>query len=185
MTLLPRLRIGVGARHGAVRAGLEGILSPHYEVVAAGEDADANVYDLDAWEDIPTLPTLVLTDFPSIARRLAALRPPGWGAIRREADGDAVLAALRCVLEGQVVCEADWLAGLAQPISELSADLSPREHQVLQLMAIGLANKEIATKLGLSVHTVKFHAASLLGKLGAASRTEAVTHALRRGLVTL
>ena len=64
-------------------------------------------------------------------------------------------------------------------------DLTPREKEVLQFIALGLANKTIAGRLGISEHTVKFHVASLLSKLGAASRTEAVLLGARRGLVVL
>jgi DNA-binding NarL/FixJ family response regulator len=63
--------------------------------------------------------------------------------------------------------------------------LSAREQQVLELLAEGLPNKAIATRLGISDQTVKFHVASIAAKLGAANRTEAVRLALRRGLLTL
>ena len=61
--------------------------------------------------------------------------------------------------------------------------LSPREHEVLQLMARGLKNKEIAAELIIGERTVKFHVSSILGKLGAGNRTEAVTMALQQGLI--
>jgi DNA-binding NarL/FixJ family response regulator len=63
--------------------------------------------------------------------------------------------------------------------------LTSREREVLQLLARGLGNKEIAAGLKISEHTVKFHVASILGKLGASTRTEAVTVGLRRGLVLI
>ena len=63
--------------------------------------------------------------------------------------------------------------------------LTPRELEVLRMMADGAANKEIAWKLGISEHTVKFHVASILGKLDAGSRTEAVTRGLRSGLILI
>jgi NarL family two-component system response regulator YdfI len=61
--------------------------------------------------------------------------------------------------------------------------LTPREIEVLALLAEGAGNKQIAARLGLSEHTVKFHVSSVLGKLGASSRTEAVAEGIRRGLV--
>jgi DNA-binding NarL/FixJ family response regulator len=64
-------------------------------------------------------------------------------------------------------------------------ELTQRERQVLRMMADGLANKEIAGRLGISDHTAKFHVAQILAKLGAATRTEAVTIAIRRGLVPI
>lgn len=63
--------------------------------------------------------------------------------------------------------------------------LTAREQEVLRLMSSGLGNKEIAVHLGISEHTVKFHTSSILGKLGASSRTEAVSQGIRRGLISL
>jgi DNA-binding NarL/FixJ family response regulator len=81
---------------------------------------------------------------------------------------------------------------LLMPAREVAADddpsaeaLTAREVQVLELVAEGLANKTIADRLGISDQTVKFHIASITGKLGAANRTDAVRRAVRRGLITL
>ncbi|MGA8103129.1 MAG: response regulator transcription factor [Candidatus Acidiferrales bacterium] len=73
----------------------------------------------------------------------------------------------------------------SRPPTELTEPLTPRESEVLQMLASGLANKEIAARLAISEHTVKFHVASILGKLGAGSRTEAVSIGIRSGLVLL
>ena len=83
--------------------------------------------------------------------------------------------------------EAD--AFLVAPAVDLADDasaeaLTPREIEVLELLAEGLSNKGIALRLGISDQTVKFHVASIIGKLAAANRTEAVRIALRRGLLT-
>ena len=63
--------------------------------------------------------------------------------------------------------------------------LTARESEVLQLLADGLGNREIASRLDISEHTIKFHVRSILGKLGASSRTEAVSRGLRSGLIEL
>jgi DNA-binding NarL/FixJ family response regulator len=68
---------------------------------------------------------------------------------------------------------------------EFNEPLTPREIQVLELLAEGLPNKAIAERLDISDQTVKFHVASISGKLGAANRTDAVRRAVRRGLITL
>jgi DNA-binding NarL/FixJ family response regulator len=73
----------------------------------------------------------------------------------------------------------------SQSVTEWVEPLTRREREVLQMLAAGLANKEIANRLHISDHTAKFHVASILGKLGAASRAEAVTQGIRRGLVLL
>jgi len=70
-------------------------------------------------------------------------------------------------------------------MTALAEPLTPRETQVLRMMAEGLGNKEIAGQLGISDHTAKFHVASVLGKLNAATRTEAVTTGIKRGLVPI
>ena len=73
----------------------------------------------------------------------------------------------------------------SHPLAELIEPLTPRESKVLEMLASGLTNKEIAARLAISEHTAKFHVASILGKLGAGTRTEAVTLGIRRGLVLL
>src|SRR5258705_1519302 len=78
-------------------------------------------------------------------------------------------------------------ARLDSPHSEYAFEepLTPREVEVLELLAEGLSNKAIAARLGISDQTVKFHVAAICGKLGAANRTDAVRRAIRRGLVSL
>ncbi len=70
-------------------------------------------------------------------------------------------------------------------IDEFEEPLTPREIEVLEQLAEGLSNKAIAARLGISDQTVKFHVASICGKLGAANRTDAVRRAVRRGLISL
>ena len=72
----------------------------------------------------------------------------------------------------------------AHPARKIEA-LSPREIEVLGMMAEGISNKEIAARMGISEHTVKFHVSSLLGKLGAVTRAELVGLAIRRGLIMI
>jgi DNA-binding NarL/FixJ family response regulator len=68
---------------------------------------------------------------------------------------------------------------------DLVEPLTSREHDVLEQMAAGLSNRQIADVLGISEHTVKFHVSAILGKLGVSSRSAAIRHGLRQGLVTL
>lgn len=75
----------------------------------------------------------------------------------------------------------DDIDGIDEPVETLT----PRELEVLDLLAEGLQNRAIAGRLGISDQTVKFHVASIMGKLGAANRTDAVRRGLRRGLITL
>jgi DNA-binding NarL/FixJ family response regulator len=121
-------------------------------------------------------------------RAFVAVRDP---AVRRtlvtalKRDRDIVLVPVPEEAD-VVVDEAAVRAGATLDGAE-DADgaLTRRELSVLRLVAQGLGNKEIASELGISTHTVKYHLASLLAKLGVHSRTEAVTIGLRRGLVPL
>jgi NarL family two-component system response regulator YdfI len=114
----------------------------------------------------------------------------GFGCLARDADGSQIAATVRAVASGLVVVDhallGSGLAFLPAPYtSEPEDQLTARELEVLQLMALGLPNKVIAARLGISLHTVKFHVASILSKLRAESRTEAVRLGARGGLISL
>ena len=115
----------------------------------------------------------------------------GWACLARDVDADQLDLAVRSAEAGLVLLDLpNATTSLALPASltataPLTEPLTARELQVLQLVAQGLPNKGIARRLGISENTAKFHVASLCGKLGASSRTEAVTIAARRGLILL
>ena len=119
---------------------------------------------------------------------------PGWAYLRKEAERAEILGAIRAAGAGLVAIDRHLAPLLTVPALGANRDtadllpddtLTPREYEVLQQMTQGLPNKQIAAKLTISQHTVKFHVASILAKLAATSRTEAVTLAARRGLVSL
>jgi two-component system, NarL family, response regulator YdfI len=135
---------------------------------------------------------VVLSDRFEPGRLAEALRAGVRAILPGDMSPDQIVAGLEAAAAGLIVlhpAEFDAMFPAAEPASsplaELIEPLTPRESEVLQMLASGLANKEIATRLAISEHTVKFHVASILGKLGAASRTEAVTLGIRRGLVLL
>jgi two-component system, NarL family, nitrate/nitrite response regulator NarL len=118
--------------------------------------------------------------------------------LRRDADAAQVVAALRALTQGLGVIDGSFATALARPAGlspqrswddqkndPLIEELTARELAVLRLVAEGLPNKTIAVRLGISEHTVKFHVNAILGKLGVASRTEAVVRATRLGLILL
>ena len=109
-----------------------------------------------------------------------------------EVTGEALRAAVLAVASGLSVIDPDLardgqlrMGVPSRPVSTDSVILTPRERQVLELVSEGMPNKAIAHNLGISEHTVKFHLGSLMGKLGAESRTEAVMLATRQGILTI
>jgi DNA-binding NarL/FixJ family response regulator len=138
-------------------------------------------------------PGLVALGPMAVEGRLLPATPSfPWGMLSREAGPERIVAAVRAIAAGLVVFEPQFALGSLGsravgplPGADEIDDLTAREHEVLTLVAIGLTNKAIAQRLTISDHTVKFHVAAILAKLGAESRTEAVHLAARHGLLTL
>ncbi|MGB7873485.1 MAG: response regulator transcription factor [Anaerolineales bacterium] len=191
--LAPALALRVGLRE--VFRGLEDV-----EVVADASSLDelpeADVlvltspdYLSDLDEDSPAV--LLLTDDQSAAAQLMGL--PVWGVLSLDASPEELSAAVRALGEGLWTGSPALLQTLLerQPMFAIEDGdpivdpLTPREREVLQLAAEGLANKQIALSLEISEHTVKFHLSSLYTKLGVTSRTEAIRSGARRGWVVL
>jgi DNA-binding NarL/FixJ family response regulator len=143
----------------------------------------------------PTLDigVVVLSDDVVRTARLAAARAlPAWGVLPRGAASDDVKAALHAVARGLVVVPAGVSRAVPLTTSAVEPDepghtdeLTRREREVLELASQGLSNREIGAVLGISDHTVKFHLASVYGKLGVATRAEAVQRGLRSGILSL
>jgi DNA-binding NarL/FixJ family response regulator len=151
------------------------------------EIEDPNDHDWSALADLP-IPVLVLLDSSDPASLGSLLRSGIRGAISSDATPEEIESAILAVGAGLVVTTTASLAELLPQhpaTQELAEPLSDRELEVLDLVAEGLSNKLIAQALSISEHTVKTHVASIFGKLGASSRTEAVSQAIRRGLVML
>ncbi len=137
-------------------------------------------------------PVIVLSEQIKAAWLSDALRAGVRAVLPREVVPEQLRVALEAAAVGLVVVHPSEVndilpagAPLSSPIRELPESLTPREREVLQMISTGLGNKEIAGRLSISEHTVKFHVASILGKLGASSRTEAVSIGIRHGLVLL
>jgi two-component system, NarL family, response regulator YdfI len=133
---------------------------------------------------------VILTDEPDTFLATDAIRAGIRALLPRDARPEEILSAIRASLAGLFVMHPDTLESLLQfngeNHSELAASdqiLTPREIEVLRMIAEGLGNKDIASKLGISDHTVKFHISSMFAKLGAANRAEAVTLGIRLGLL--
>lgn len=121
----------------------------------------------------------------AIAVRTAGVRC----LLLRDVPATHLVSALHAAVQGLVVLDVTLAAALfpVHPVatSSIVNPLTPRETEVLQLVAAGLPNKTIADRLRISEHTVKFHINAIMGKLGAQSRTEAVVRATQQGLILL
>ncbi len=149
--------------------------------------------DLEEHKLAGEIPVVLLVEQNSISQWNRSLRLGVRAIVPFEVDGLTLRNALLAVASGLVVISPHAVGQLpntppsrrTEIVEESVESLTPREREVLRMMGDGLANKEIATRLRISDHTVKFHVASILGKLGASTRTEAVTIAMRRGLLML
>lgn len=144
-------------------------------------------------EDLPTA-GVVLLGIPAqlVSEWLEEVSGRAWALLRRDTDGQELSMAVRAVASHLVALDprlAEQMlfrpVAMRRSVESATDELSPREREVLQLVAEGLSNRAIAGRLYISEHTVKFHVASILAKLGAESRTEAVRLGARRGLVIL
>jgi len=212
---LEDLRVLVIADDPLARAGLAVLLSEQSGCTVVGRSSgqgdlpaqaaahrpDVVLWDL-GWERRPDLEAsleqvgeLAEDGLPVVALLPdEAQSPEVWasgmrGLLLRDAGAEKLQAALQAVGQGLVVLDPSLVLGLSPVIEpgldSLVEELTPRETEVLQLLADGLTNKAIAQRLGISDHTVKFHVNAILGKLGAQSRTEAVVRATRLGLLLL
>jgi len=134
---------------------------------------------------------VALIDDPGLRWVRSALKAGINAIISREASKEELQLALAAAETGLVLLHptsAQTLITTHLEASDFSYEqekLTAREQEVLHLLSDGLGNKEIAARLSISEHTAKFHISSILGKLGAASRTEAVTQGIRRGLIAI
>jgi NarL family two-component system response regulator YdfI len=173
-------------------------LAPPVDVLVISAEA---ISGADLGQALPEEPgrlaVLLISDQPGAARQLLGLPLHAWGILPVESTAEEIQAAVQAVSEGLIVAAPPLLEPLlAQlPVGAASANgtdaepelasLTERENQVLQLLARGLPNKQIAMQLGISEHTVKFHISSIYSKLQATNRTEAVRSGVLHGLISL
>jgi len=192
----PVLKVAVQAAYPSVRAGLRAMLAaaPGLELTFGLDDqADVVVADLEEGateEEWPAGPSVLLVASPVEFAQMHITGDTPRAYLLKEATADDLAAAVSAVARGLVVFDPALATLMAnrpheQPLLLKGSKLSEREVEVLGLVAAGLPNKGIARELGISEHTVKFHVGTILGKLGAASRTEAVTLAVRGGMLPL
>lgn len=206
------VRILISDDHPVVRMGLRGMLSgePGFEVVGEagnGKEAvalagelrpdvilmDLRMPEMDgvtAIENIkteyPEVQILVLTTYESDADILRAIETGATGYLLKDTPREELFGAIRLVAEGKSPLAPGVATRLMQRMRDQDEEgLSTREIEVLELVAQGTSNKEIAKQLWVSETTVKSHMLHIFDKLGVADRTAAVTAALKRGIIRL
>ena len=160
---------------------------------ASGEQPASILEPLKSSEIASEIAVVLLADWATSDSLADALRAGVRAVLPTDVSADQIFATLQAAVAGLVILHPQEVneafpaatTPLSRPLAELPEPLTRREREVLQMLASGLANKEIAARLSISEHTVKFHVASVLGKLGASGRTEAVALGIRRGLVLL
>lgn len=203
----PLVREGLARRLGLAAAGAAGLADDLGDAVLR---AGANVvlWDLGPLGDhdgelvaaLARLQVPVVALAPAAIKRRELVAAGIAGVVGRESPSATVSSALGSVLHGLRVTDALLTDELDREL-ELGTEidhaprsangprepdsLTAREHEVVQLMAEGLSNKQIGDRLGISAHTAKFHVNAVLGKLDASTRTEAVVRAVQRGVVML
>jgi len=207
------IRILIVDDHGVVRQGLRMYLGldPELEVVgeaANGAEALRLAHDLEpdvvlmdllmpvldgiaATEairrELPNVEVIALTSVLEDSAVYGAMRAGAIGYLLKDTQADELCRAIKAAAAGQVQLSPPVAARLLRevPAPQQSEALTERETEVLKELALGKSNKEIAADLIIAEKTVRTHVSSILAKLGVSSRTQAVLHAVRSGLVSL
>jgi len=197
----PMMQAGLRAMLAAPEVQVVGATSTPGEIVAELPGMDVVVVDETLLEDVEramtnnangTVALVVLTN--NDERSLAGLRAlslRGWSVVHLDATTAQLQASVVAAAQGLITLPVAFVDRLYEqrPLvgaaGTLEEPLTAREREVLELVSQGLSNKLIARSLQISEHTVKFHISSITTKLGAASRTDAVSRGVRRGLITL
>ena len=184
--------VGVLSDFGRLSENVEELQPDVVIAEITGQDRTLPEEILKLSEEAPVA-IVLLVDDANTERDLDALRNGIKAVLPRNMSPGGIIAAVEAVGAGLAVLLPEGLDNLLRESTAshravsppLVEALTPREIEVLGMMVEGWGNKEISTRLGISEHTVKFHVASIMGKLNASSRTEAVTSGIRHGLIML
>jgi DNA-binding NarL/FixJ family response regulator len=167
---------------------------PAVDVLVLTDDFHpSQLFDPILLETQPESAVLLLGDDLEAMQVLIEYGLRAWGVLLPDSKQEELIAAVQALSQGLIVAEPSMIVSFMENpdvVGERALDepveaLTEREQEVLQLLAQGLANKQIAAQLNISAHTVKFHISSIYGKLGATNRTEAVRIGLQAGLILL
>ena len=193
------IRVRIAAASGVIRAGLESLLRSSANLEVVDRAPDVVLADVEFQQDglpgewLGPAAVVLLAPGPPGPWMADALRSGVRAILPRDVPASELIAAIEAAAAGLValhpadlnaLLSAPPRAGRAPPMEPVDA-LTPRELDVFAMVAEGAGNKAIAWKLGISEHTVKFHVASIMSKLNASSRTEAVAIGIRKGLIML
>ena len=202
---MPSLRVVVVGEDALARAGLRALaesaglhvaadVPPAEAEDVADDEADAAAWDVGTRGAVDGLRALAAR-FPVVAvlwsddQAGEALASGARAVLLRDRLDERLAPALAAAVAGLVTLDGGLAESVLRPrpasAPALAEPLTPREVEVVQLLAEGLTNRRIGERLGISEHTAKFHVNAILGKLGASSRSEAVAQAARLGLVLL
>ena len=169
-------------------------LQPHVVIVDLGQ-SDTQLFQVASDLERAGIGTVVLIADPSVGWTARALRAGIKAILPSESSENEIASAVLAADRGLVLLDPEVTKELAsqaravtstsENVAEHLEELTAREVEVLRLMAEGFGNKQIAARLGISDHTVKFHISSILAKLSVSSRTEAVTQGIRMGLIVV
>ena len=206
-----KIRILIADDHPILREGLKSVLATQTDFEVVGEAAtgrevirqvgtlepdvillDLEMPEMDGVETIQLLgereinvPIIVFTVFDTDERIVASLKAGAQGYLLKGTPREELFNAVRVVHSGGSLLQPVVASKFLKKISKGFDQLTPRELEVTTLLSQGLQNKEIATQLSITERTVKFHVSSVLSKLGADNRTEAVKIAVQQGLISL
>ncbi len=182
--------VGEASTPAELTTGLAGI----DVVIVAEEELLESLHRTVAERGMPAL-VVLSNNNNRLMSMLNAISPHGWGVVPTDASTAQLQAAVLAAAQGLITIPATLVEQMleqrtAVQLSDIDTSspdeaLTTREREVLELLSRGLPNKLIARRLQISEHTVKFHVSSIYTKLGASSRTDAVSRGVRRGLITL
>jgi two-component system, NarL family, response regulator YdfI len=179
----PHLRIvGTAATFAFLRSLMTESLADIAVIELSSDTQSTNTREWLA-ELLDLLPVVLLVDEMDAGLLTTIRRSGAGGLLQATASSEQIVQAIKSVGAGLTIFDGTLVPSAVEEFTVET--LTPRESEVLRLLADGLSNKDIAVRLRVSEHTIKFHIRSILGKLGAASRTEAVTRGLRSGLIEL